>query len=129
MSRIATLLLFAAAPDKTAPLTAEQAMAAHRGRTSIAREGCAGAAADEIVVCARRADPYALPLYDPMDDDDASRSGGNRVGQMAAINESDSACARQSVACLPPPAVDVFTVLGIVAKGVIKGAEALLDDE
>lgn len=60
-------------PAATRAMTAEQVMAAHRAATGIGSAECATQAADEIVVCGRRTDPYALPLYDPTDDDDASR--------------------------------------------------------
>lgn len=123
MSRIAAAMLaFAADAAAPTPLTAEQAIAAARARTSAVQSCRDEAEADEdaIVVCGRRSDPYALPLYDPTDDDDASRYGGNRVSQMAAIKESESACAKQGAFCQPPAAVNFFTVLPVLIKGVTK---------
>lgn len=108
-----------AAPAAVPPaMTAEQVMAAHRAATSIGPAGCATQAGDEIVVCGRRTDPYALPLYDPTDDDDASRYGGNRVGQMAAIKEAESACAKQGAFCLPPAAMNILRIVSVVANAV-----------
>lgn len=108
-----------ASPPPVAPVrTAEQVMAAHRAATAIGPAGCATQAGDEIVVCGRRTDPYALPLYDPTDDDDASRYGGNRVGQMAAIRRSESACAKQGAFCMPPAAVNILRVVPVFLNAV-----------
>jgi hypothetical protein len=128
MSRFAAALLLAAslaAQAAAEPRTAEQVLARHRAATSIGPDPCRSSADEEIVVCGYRTSPYALPPYDPTDDDDASRYGGNRVGQMAAIAESESACAKQGAFCQPPAAVDIFTVLPVV----IKGIKALVSDE
>lgn len=126
MSMIAVaMMVLSGSASALAPTTAEQALAAHRAATSIGPDPCRVATGDEIVVCGRRESPYALPLYDRTADDDASKAGGNRVGQMAAIGESQSACAQQRAQCLPPPFVDFF----VVAPVIIKSVKALLDDE
>jgi len=121
MSRIAAAMLaFAADAAAPTPLTAEQAIAAARARIS-AVQSCRDEGDDDaIVVCGRRGDPYALPLYDPTDDDDASKYGGNGGGQMAAIKESESVCAKQGAFCQPLAAVNFFTVLPVLIKGVTK---------
>lgn len=127
MSRIAAWIVIAAvaAPASAKPLTAQQVLARHRAATSIGPDPCKAASGDEIVVCGQRESPYALPLYDPSDGDDASQYGGNRVRQMAAIKESDSACAKQGAFCYPPPLFNGGSVLRVL----IKGVKALTDGE
>ena len=127
MSRIATMILAATAGTAAGEgaVTAFEALARSRAVTSIGPDPCRRPTGDEIVVCGRRESPYALPLYDPTDDDDASVAGGNRVGQMTAIKASESACAKQGNQCLPPPLFNLFSVLPVVVKGV----KALIDDE
>lgn len=122
----ATMLMLAADPAPARTLTAEQVLAASQAKTSIGPDPCRKLAdEEEIVVCGRRESPYSLPLYDPTDDDDASKSGGNRVGQMAAIRESESLCAKGSQFCRPPPLFNVFAVGGVLVKGIKK----LIDGE
>ena len=83
MSRIAGVMLtLAAAPAQGAAppmkeLTAEQVLAAHWTRTSIGTDSCRDAADDtEIVVCKRRGNPYAVPLYEPQVYDRDRVAGG-----------------------------------------------------
>lgn len=44
---------------------------------------------------------------------------------MAAIKESESACAKQGAFCMPPAAMNLFAVV----PALIKGIEALTDGE
>lgn len=121
MSRIAAMLVLYAAPSGGAPVTAEQALAASRAMTSIGRDPCRDTDDnEEIVVCARRDRPYALPLYDPMAGQVASSAGGRRAEQMEAVRQSETACAKQGAFCYPPPAFNGGSVLRVLVRGVTK---------
>ena len=127
---VAAMMLQVAAAGRP-PLTAEQAMAAHRAATGIGRDPCRPSAksrgdGDAIVVCGRRESPYALPGYDPMAGQAASQAGGGRKRQMADIREASGACASQAAQCLPPMAGNLLAVLPML---VVTGVEALIDDE
>lgn len=124
MSRIAAALaaglLAVPALAAAVPMTAEQALKASRAATSIGPDPCRAPVGDEIVICGRKESPYALPLYDPMEDDDASKAGGNRAGQMKAVGEANSACAQQGAFCQPPAAVNLFQVVPVLVRGIRK---------
>ena len=120
MSRIAAMLALYAG----APITAEQAIAASRAMTSIGPDLCRRVPDDdEIVVCARRVNRYALPLDEPTDD--ASRHDGGRIDQMEDVRLSQGACARQGALCYPPPPYNGGSILRVL----IKGMQALTDGD
>lgn len=124
MSMIAALLVLQAAPAGGAPTTAEQALAAHRGATSIGPDPCRTASEDEIIVCGRREKPYAVPLYAAEAGPDA-QAGGRRTGQMKDVVDAQGACAMQLAQCRPPAAFNGTKFMG----GVMKIVEALTDGE
>ena len=125
MSRMAALLLLHAAPASApAAATAEQALAAHRAATSIGPDPCRTVSDDEIVVCGRRENLYAVPLYAPDGAPDA-QAGGRRVGQTKDVADAQSACAMQLAQCRPPAAFNGTKFMG----GVMKIVEALADGE
>lgn len=126
MSRIAALLVLYAAPASSPALTADQVLAAHRSRTGIGRDPCRAPASDEeIVVCARRENPYALPLYDPDAGGAASTAGGARGRLAGELADTQGACASQSAQCRPAAAVNLLQVV----RGATRIVEALRDDE
>lgn len=126
MSRIAALLVLYGAQAGGASVTAEQAIAASRAMTSIGPDACRNSAGnEEIVVCARRESPYALPLYDPDAGHPESTAGGARARLTHEMATTQSACASQSAQCRPPAAVNIFQVI----PGVIKVVKALTDGE
>lgn len=118
MSIIAAMLAVAAAPG--VPVTAEQVAKAAHAATSIGPDPCRNPTGDEIVVCARRESPYALPLYDPDEGRIESKASGRRASQMAAIKESETDCAKQGAFCYPPPAFNGGSVLRVLVKGATK---------
>ena len=121
MSIIAALLVLYAAQTGGAPMTAEQALAASREMTSIGPDPCRDpGTGEEIVVCARRESPYALPLYDSMAGQVASTAGGGRAEQMEAVRQLETACAKQGAFCYPPPLFNGGSVLRVLVKGVTK---------
>ena len=130
MSTIAAMLVLYAAPAERVPMSAEAALAAHRAATSIGADACADPTGDEIVVCGRRPNAYALPVVDPTYDvptygDPATRYGGEGADRMAAIAQGQTACATQSWQCRPGPAFNGVKALDAIGKIF----EALTDGE
>lgn len=127
MSRIAALLLLAAgaAAAEAEPLTAQQVLARHKAKTSIGPDPCRNPSGDEIVVCGRRESPYALPLYDPDAGHPESQAGGSRTRLEGELAKASTPCAAGAFDCRPPAAVNFFTVLPVVVKGI----KALIDDD
>ena len=62
----------------------------------------AGADGDEIVVCGRRENPYALPLYEPTVAGDGLASGMAREIAVGVAQDASAACHARGEACVKP---------------------------
>ena len=114
MSNIAAMLILLAAP-----VTAEQAAVAHHAATSIGPDPCRGVPKDdEIVVCARVTNPYAVPLY--RHDAERYDSPGTAAGGFVAVKEAFAACHARGEVCLKPLPV---VTLSSGARGLRIGEE------
>lgn len=103
MSRIAALLVLYGAQAGGASVTAEQAIAASRAMTSIGPDPCRNSAGnEEIVVCARRESPYALPLYDPDAGKPEAVAGGGRESAMEKAKDTGAPCRARADPCVRP---------------------------
>lgn len=92
------------APSAVSPpaMTAEQVLAAHRAATSVGPAGCASRAGDEIVVCGRVKDVYAVPLYS-VDADASRRDGpGTAAGQLISGARTFAPCHARGEECAAP---------------------------
>jgi len=131
MSRIAGVMLTLAAPPAQATpaaakvLTAEQVLAAHRTRTSIGTDSCRDAADDaEIVVCKRRGNPYAVPLYEPEVYDRDRVAGGMQTAGVREAQQAFAPCHARGEACMEG-GINLFAVGSFIVKGI----RALADGE
>lgn len=95
----AAALVQSASAAPVAP-TASQALARHRAMTSIGPDPCRAATSEEIVVCGRRESPYALPLYDPMADDEFPQAGRAREETMDRMKDTGAPCRARGEPCI-----------------------------
>ena len=124
---LAAIAMLASTAAASRPATAEDAMRAHARATSIGRDPCRPggvSAGDEIVVCGRRGNLYAVPLYAADAAPDA-QVGDRRVSQTKDVIDAQGACAMQLAQCRPPAAFNGTKFM----SGVMKVVEALTDGE
>ena len=97
-------LLYSGVAVADRPVSAAQAMRAHTGLTSIGRDPCRPGAmgGDEIVVCARRESPYALPLYEAPTAGDGLMSGMDRELAVGVAQDTGASCHARGEVCTKP---------------------------